>query len=74
MKVEMTMETMIRLSVGDWVQRRRPMDGSTRQGTAYGPMLRIQKILPADPVAWCELSDGQFEPETEIERFEIGLN
>jgi len=65
------METMtaITLRVGDWVQRRRPMDGR-----ADGPMLRVQNIVPADPIAWCELSDGQFEQETDIERFEVGLN
>lgn len=66
--MEMTMTT-ITLRVGDWVQRRSPMNGLPE-----GPMLRIQKIVPADPIAWCELSDGQFEPETDVERFEVGLN
>jgi hypothetical protein len=70
------METMslIQLKIGDWVQRVRPLDGSALQGQPDGPMLRVQRILPRDPVAWCELSDGRIEPETAIARYDVELN
>lgn len=75
-EIGLVMETLapIMLHIGDVVRRRAPWDGSPQQGRAYGPLLTVKRIYPRDPEAMIELSDGEFEAESDVERFELDLN
>jgi len=65
---------LLNLYVGDAVRRIHPWDGSTKAGTAIGPLLTIKKIYPHEPFAMVELSDGKSEFECNLEKYEIFLS